>query len=81
MEGFALDHFNKFKTSTIPMAQFHSNLSDKSGQYSITTATHICILLHFLLKKQVIGPLFTTMWDHTDGFSNQYRCISSIYLL
>ena len=30
IEGVALDNFNKFKPSTIPMAQFNSNLLDES---------------------------------------------------
>ena len=29
----------------------------------------------------MIAPFFTTMWDHTDGCTKQYRCESSIYLL
>ena len=49
MEGIALDNFYKLKPSTIPMTQFHSNLSDESDQYSSTTATNIRILIQLLL--------------------------------
>ena len=52
MEEVSLEFFNKLKPSTIPMVQFNSRLSDKSDQYSITTATHISILLRFILYKR-----------------------------
>ena len=38
------------------MAQFNSNLSDESDQDDSTTATHLCILLQFLLTKGFIDP-------------------------
>ena len=75
MEGVALDHSNKLKPSTIPMTQFHSSLSDESDQDAITTATHLCIIIQFILTKVMITSLLTTVWDHMDG------CVSSIYLL
>ena len=74
MEVVAFDHFNKFKPSTIPMAQFHYHLSDESDQDASTTATHLCIILKFLLTEKMISPYLTTMWDHTDGCSKQYHC-------
>ena len=77
MEG---EHFNKLKPSTIPMAKIHYHLSDESDQDSSTTATHIFILLQFLLKNQIIDPYLTTMWDHTYGSAKHYRCTSAIYL-
>ena len=51
MEGAELDHFKKFKPSTILMAQSHSNLSYKSDQDASTTVTHIHIILQFVLTK------------------------------
>ena len=63
------------------MAQFHCHFSDESYQYAIITATHIRILLQFILTKQMISPLLTTMWYHTDGCENQYSCASFICLL
>ena len=81
MEGFALDHFNNLKPSTITMAQCHSHLSDKSYQDASTTTTYLCILLQFLLAKKMISTFLTIMWDHTDDCANQYCCASAIYLL
>ena len=74
MEVVPLEHFNKLKLSTIPMAQFHYYLSYKSDQDSSTTATRTHILLRFFLTKGMIAPFLTTMWDHTG-------CASAIYLL
>ena len=81
MEVVALDHFNKFKPSTIPMENFHSNVSDESDQDASTTETHLCIIIQFLLTNWMISPLLTTMWDHTDGCANKYCCAYNIYLL
>ena len=81
IEGVALEKFNKLKQSTIPMANFHSNLSDESDQDASTTETHLCIIIQFLLTKWMIYPLLTTMWDHTDGCANKYCCASAIYLI
>ena len=41
MEIVALDKFNKFNPSTVPMEQLYSHLSDKSYHDYITTATHL----------------------------------------
>ena len=81
MDQFTLDHFNKLKPSTIPMEQFHSRLSDESDQYASTTTTHLCIILQFFLTRQMISPFLITIWYHTDGCANKYRCESDIYLL
>ena len=51
MEGVALDNFNKLKPSTIPMAQFHSHLSDEDDQDARTTATYLLILIQFIITK------------------------------
>ena len=63
------------------MAQFYSRLSDESDQGDITTTTHTCIILKSVLTKRLIAPLLTTIWYHTDGCAEQYRCESAIYLL
>ena len=47
MEGFVLDYFKKCKPSTIPMAHFHSHLSDESDEDDSTTAKNIHIVLQF----------------------------------
>ena len=46
-----------------------------------TNATHIFIIIQFILTKQTIYPLLTTIWYHTDDCTKQYRCESFIYLL
>ena len=51
MEVVAFDHFNKLKPFTIPMAQFHYRWSDESDQDTNATATHLHILLWFILTK------------------------------
>ena len=63
------------------MTQFHSNLSDESDQDASATETHIIIILEFILTKKMIDPFLTTVWDHTDGWTNQYRCEYYIYIL
>ena len=67
MEVVPLDPLNKFKLSTIPMAQFCSCLSGENDQYASNTATRIRILHQFIITKQRISPYLTTVWDHTDG--------------
>ena len=81
MEDVALDHFNKFKKSTIPMAQFIPRLHDKRDQYDSTTAIHIHIILKCLITKLFIAPFLTTMWDHMYGCAKHYRFVSAFYLL
>ena len=62
------------------MSQFYSRLSDQSYQDARTTATHLGILLQFILTKKRTSPFLTTVWDHTNGCAKQYRCASGIYL-
>ena len=81
MEVFALDNFNKLKPSTIPMEKSQYHLSDERDQDDITTTTHICILLQLIISKGFIASFSTTMWYHTDGCTNQYRCTSDICLI
>ena len=40
MESVALEQFNKFKLSTIPMAKFHHCLSYESDKDTRTTTTN-----------------------------------------
>ena len=81
MEVVTLENFNKLKPSTIPIAKFYSYLSDEIYQDAITNATHVCILLQYLLTKQIIYPFLTTIWDYMDGCAKQYCCALVIYLL
>ena len=39
------------------------------------------IIIHFLIYKGFIASFLATMWDHMDGFTKQYRCESSTYLI
>ena len=55
MEGVALDHFNKFKPSTIPMELFNSHLSDESDQGTRTNATYLRIILQFFINEGYIA--------------------------
>ena len=45
MEGSELNIFNKLKSSTIPMANFHYRLSDSRYEDASTTATHLHIII------------------------------------
>ena len=56
--------FKKLQPSTIPLAQSHSSLSNEVGQDSSTTATHLCILLQFLLTKNDISILDKHVGSH-----------------
>ena len=56
-------------------------LSDESNQDDRTTATHLNIIIHFLLSKGFIVSFLETIRYCTDGWSNQYHCASSIYIL
>ena len=54
-EGVLIKRFNLFKPSTIPMAQFYSDLSDESDQDYSTTETYILIILSFIPSKVFIA--------------------------
>ena len=55
MKGVGIKHFDKFKLSNISMSQFYFNFSYEVDQDAITTATNICIILHFLPSKIFIN--------------------------
>ena len=63
------------------MEPFNSSLSYEIVQDYSTTATHIQIIIHFLIYKGFIYSLLTTVWYHTYGCTKQYFCASDIYLL
>ena len=63
------------------MKKLCSCLSDEIYKFASTTATHINILLQCILTHKMISQYLTTVCDHTDGFTKQYRCAYSIYLL
>ena len=87
IEGVALEHFSalpqtEINSSTKPCqlhAVFHSFLSDDCKQDSATTTAHIKHLIE-LFKKKLTSTL-STIWENTDGFADQYRCTSALYLM
>ena len=81
MEGVALENFNKFKSSTIPLAQFYSHLYDESDKDSITNARYFLILIQLLRSKGFIASFLTTLWYHVGGCAKQYHCAHAIYIL
>ena len=81
MEGVELDQFNTLKSTTIPMEQLNSHLSDEIDQDLSTTDTRFCITIWSILTKGMKYTFMKTMWDHTDNLANKYRFVSDIYLL
>ena len=51
MEGVALDNFDKFKPSTLPMAQLNSHSSDENYHDDSTTERYLHILICLLFSK------------------------------
>ena len=81
MEDVALNKFNKFTPSGVPMAEFNPRLSDEIDKDYITTATNLSIILNLILSKYLIDLFMTSMWDHTYSCAKQYHCEYDIYLL
>jgi hypothetical protein len=76
-----------FEEGTLPLEgvertmKFHSHLSDHSKQDAATTHAHMCVLLSKLRDTGEVVTRTTTILDHLDGCSKQYRCGTAIYLL
>ena len=89
IEGIALEHFSAapqvdINSSTLSRpryAVFHSFLSDDSKQDADTNTAHINLLISLLKNKQVLTTSLSTIWENTDGYSEQYRCASALYLI
>ena len=81
MEKVSLENFNKSKTTTTPMENVHFYLSYESDQDDSTTATHLQMLLRFILTKRFIDLILTNMWDRMYSCTNNYCRISSIYIV
>ena len=61
---------------------FHSFLSDDSKQDSTTTTTaHRKRLVEILKEHKVLMSTLGTIWGNTDGCAEQYRCVSTLYLM
>ena len=89
IEGIALEHFSAAPQADINLttpsrprhALFYSLLSDNSKQDDATTTTHSKRLISLLKNKQVLTTSLSTIWENTDGCSEQYRCASALYLM
>ena len=55
-------------------------LSDDSKQYATTTTAHSKCLIE-LFKKKLLASSISTIWENTDGWAEQYRCASALYLM
>ena len=58
---------------------FHYFLSDDRKQDVATTTAKINSLIE-LFKKKLMSTL-STIWENTDGCTEQYRCVTSLYLM
>ena len=56
-------------------------LSDDSQQDTSTTTAHSKRLISLLNNKKVLKISLSTIWENTDGFAEQYRCASELYLI
>ena len=56
-------------------------LSDDSKQDTATTTAHRKRLISLLKNKQLLTTSLSTIWENTDGFAEQYRCASALYLM
>ena len=60
---------------------FHYFLSGDSKQYSATTNAHSNHLIEFLKIKNKLMSALSTIWENADGFADQYRCATALYLM
>ena len=56
-------------------------MSDKSTQDVVTSNAHLTVLLKKLSEQEIIKQGISTMWDHTDGCTKQYRCAKALYIM
>lgn len=62
-------------------APFDFHMTDKSNQDSASTYAHMQVLPELLTKQKKISPGKSTICEHTDGCTKQYRCAKVMYLL
>ena len=71
--------------STTPSRQrhavFHSYLSGDIKQDASTTTAQSKSLISLLKDKKVLTSHLSTIWDNADGYAEQYRCASALYLM
>ena len=82
IEGILLKKFSALAQTNINFttpsrqrnAVFHSFLSDDSKKHSGTTTSHSNRLIALLKEKIILTTYLSTIWENTDGFSEQYIC-------
>ena len=60
---------------------FHYFFLGDRKQYSSTNTSHIKRLIELSKEIKVLASSLSTIWGNTDGFVEQYRCASSLYLI
>ena len=56
-------------------------MADKSNQDAASTHAHMQVLLKLLARQKKIRSGCSTIWEHTDGCTKQYRCAKALHLL
>ena len=89
IEGIALEHFSALPKADINSntqsrqlhAVFHSFLSDNIKQDTATTTAHSKLFISLIKDKKVLTTYFSIIWENTDDYSEQYICVSALYLM
>ena len=77
MEGCFVEYLENGEV----LAHFHSHMADKSNQDAASTHAHMQVLLKLLARQKKIRSGCSTIWEHTDGCTKQYRCAKALHLL
>ena len=86
IEGIALENFStltktEIDSSTKPCPRhvvFRYFFQIYSKQDAATTTGNRKRLIELLKEQKVLTSTLSTIWEDTDGFSEQYRCASAI---
>ena len=62
-------------------AVFHSFFSGYRKQDADITAAMSKCIIETLKNRKVLFPGISNIWQNTDGFAEQYRCTTELYLL
>ena len=54
---------------------------DNIKQDAVTTTSHRKCLIGVLKKRNLLESSLSTIWENTDGCSDQYICVSALYLM
>ena len=86
IETIDLEHFSASHHSIPLLASDHVTCqevfwSDNSKQDVATTSGHSKWIIELLQNITVFFFGTSTIWENTDGFSEQYHCTTTIYLL